>query len=200
MPSLVADGNMKRPVEFLVYSVLNMTRRLHIGGHVRTPGWEVLDANAGPCVDHVANASDLHSFEDGAFEQIYASHVVEHFDYQGQLVETLKGWCRVLAPGGTLCVSVPDLDVLAQLFLNRSLLSSQDRFLVMRMIFGGHMDKYDYHLVGLNEEFLTEYLREAGFTGMRKVSQFGLFRDTSSSAVKGVPISLNMVANKPRSA
>jgi predicted SAM-dependent methyltransferase len=68
-----------------------MTRRLHIGGQVRTPGWEVLDANAGPCVDHVANASDLHCFDDDAFEQIYASHVVEHFDYQGQLVETLKG-------------------------------------------------------------------------------------------------------------
>jgi predicted SAM-dependent methyltransferase len=177
-----------------------MARRLHIGGQVRTPGWEVLDANAGLCVDHVANASDLRCFEDGAFEQIYASHVVEHFDYQEQLVETLKGWCRILAPGGTLCVSVPDLDVLAQLFLNRSLLSIGDRFQVMRMIFGGHMDKYDYHLVGLNEEFLTDYLSAAGFTGMRKVSQFGLFRDTSSMALKGVPISLNMVANKPRSA
>jgi len=193
-------AGLEWPVGFLVYSLLNMARRLHIGGQVRTPGWEVLDANPGPCVDHVADASDLRCFEDGAFEQIYASHVVEHFDYQEQLIKTLTGWCRVLAPGGTLFVSVPDLDVLAQLFLNRSLLSIEDRFLVMRMIFGGHIDKYDYHLVGLNEEFLTDYLRAAGFTGMRKVSQFGLFRDTSSMAVKGVPISLNMVANKPRPA
>lgn len=176
-----------------------MSRRLHIGGQVRTPGWEVLDANPGPCVDHVSNASDLHGFEDNSFDQIYASHVAEHFDYHNQLIETLKEWCRVLTPAGTLCVSVPDLDVLARLFVDRTLLSVQDRFLVMRMIFGGHIDKYDYHLVGLNEEFLTGYLQAAGFIGMRRVTDFGLFQDTSCLKLKEVPISLNMVAIKARS-
>jgi len=156
----------------------------------------VLDANPGPCVDHVANASDLHDFEDNSFVQIYASHVVEHFDYRDQLIETLKEWCRVLAPAGTLYVSVPDLDTLARLFIDRSLLSVQDRFLVMRMIFGGHIDKYDYHLVGLNEEFLTSYLQAGGFTGIRRVPHFGLFQDTSCLELKSVPISLNMVAIK----
>jgi len=173
-----------------------MSRRLHIGGQVRTAGWEVLDANPGPFVDHVATASDLRQFEDNSFDQIYASHVVEHFDYHVQLVETLKEWYRVLAPAGTLCVSVPDLDVLARLFVDRTLLSVQDRFLVMRMIFGGHIDKYDYHLVGLNEEFLTAYLQAAGFTEMRRVADFGLFQDTSRLKLKEVPISLNMVAIK----
>lgn len=81
----------------------------------------------------------------------------------------------MLKPAGTLCVSVPDLDVLARLFVDRTLLSVQDGFLVMRMIFGGHIDKHDYHLVGLNEEFLTGYLQAAGFTGMRRVPGFGLF-------------------------
>jgi predicted SAM-dependent methyltransferase len=144
----------------------------------------------------VSNASDLHAFADGTFDQIYASHVVEHFDYQNQLIETLKEWCRVLAPAGTLCVSVPDLDVLARLFIDRTLLSIQERFLVMRMIFGGHIDKYDYHLVGLNEEFLASYLHQAGFTDMRRVSDFGLFQDTSRMKLKDIPISLNMVAMK----
>jgi predicted SAM-dependent methyltransferase len=174
----------------------NVPRKLHIGGKVRTPGWEVLDANPGPCVDHVINASDLRVFEDNSFEQIYASHVVEHFDYQGQLIETLKEWSRVLMPAGTLCVSVPDLDTLARLFVDRSLLSVQDRFLVMRMIFGGHIDKHDYHLVGLNEEFLTSYLEAGGFTGMRRVPGFGLFKDTSCLQLKNIPISLNMTATK----
>jgi predicted SAM-dependent methyltransferase len=125
--------------------------------------------------------------------------VVEHFDYRDQLLVTLKEWWRVLAPAGTLCVSVPDLDVLARLFIDRSLLSAQDRFLVMRMIFGGHIDKHDYHLVGLNEEFLTDYLRAAGFTGMRRVAGFGLFQDASCLELKSVPISLNMTATKERS-
>jgi len=173
-----------------------VSRRLHIGGQVRTAGWEVLDANPGPCVDHVCNAGDLSAFADDSFEQLYASHVLEHFDYQGQLLETLTEWCRVLEPDGTLCVSVPDLDVLARLFLDRTQLSGQDRFLVMRMIFGGHIDKHDYHLVGLNEEFLTSYLHTAGFVGIHRVSEFGLFDDTSGMKLKTVPISLNMIAMK----
>jgi predicted SAM-dependent methyltransferase len=176
--------------------ISNVLRKLHIGGQVRTAGWEVLDANPGPCVDHVGNAADLSAFADDSFEQLYASHVLEHFDYQGQLLKTLTEWRRVLAPNGTLCVSVPDLDMLARLFLDRTLLSAQDRFLVMRMIFGGHIDKYDYHLVGLNEEFLTSYLHAAGFVDIRRVSEFGLFDDTSSMELKTIPISLNMIARK----
>jgi len=174
------------------------TRKLHIGGQVRTPGWEVLDANPGPCVDHVANARDLRIFEDGLFESIYASHVVEHLDYLEELEKTLAEWHRVLAPGGTLYVSVPDLDVLARLFVDRRLLSTEERFLVMRMMFGGHVDKYDYHVVGLNDEFLGGYLTHAGFTDIRRVGEFGLFSDSSTSEIKGVPISLNMIANKAK--
>lgn len=173
-----------------------MMRKLHIGGQVRTPGWEVLDVNPGPCVDHVANAADLSAFANDTFEQIYASHVVEHFDYRDQLVLTLTEWHRVLIPGGTLFVSVPDLDVLARFFVDRELLSMPDRFLAMRMLFGGHTDKHDYHLVGLNEEFLTGYLNAAGFIDMRRVGGFGLFRDGSCAALKNIPISLNMVAAK----
>ena len=172
-------------------------RRLHIGGRGRVDGWEVLDALPGPHVDHVFDAADMRAFGDNTFTQIYASHVVEHFDYKDTLLLTLKEWRRVMTPGGTLCVSVPDLDVLARLFLDREKLSLADRFLVMRMIFGGHVDKTDYHLVGLNEEFLTDLLRVAGFVGMRKVDGFGLFDDSSSLTLKGVPISLNMVCTKP---
>jgi len=174
-----------------------MPRKLHIGGWVEAPGWEVLDANPGPNVDHIRNARDLQCFADGTFSEVYASHVVEHFDYKNELVATLKEWQRVMIPGGILYVSVPDLDVLARLFIDREKLSFQDRILVMRMIFGGHVDQNDYHLVGLNEEFLTDLLRAAGFMQMRKVAGFGLFQDTSTMVFKGVPISLNMVCVKP---
>ncbi len=174
-----------------------VTRRLHIGGQVRTPGWEVLDVNPGLCVDHVANASDLRAFENDTFDSIYASHVVEHFDYRDKLVLALQEWRRVLKPAGTLLISVPDLDVLARLFTDREGLSMGDRFTIMRMIFGGHSDPYDYHLVGLNEEFLIGFLNAAGFSNMRRVSGFGLFQDASCLALKNTPISLNMVAIKP---
>jgi predicted SAM-dependent methyltransferase len=173
-----------------------MGRKLHIGGKVKAVGWEVLDANPGPIVDHAANARDLSFFPDQIFERIYASHVVEHFDYNGELLATLTEWHRVLVPAGILYVSVPDLDILARLFLDRQSLSIEDRFLVMRMIFGGHIDKYDYHLVGLNEEFLGHFLRLAGFPHVDRVERFGMFDDTSNILVHGVPISLNVIATK----
>lgn len=174
-----------------------MSRKLHIGGRVRIEGWEILDINPGPSVDHVSDAGDLGCFADDTFTQVYASHVLEHFDYTGALMAALKEWKRVLIPSGTLYVSVPDLDVLARLFLDRELLSYQDRFMAMRMIFGGHIDKNDYHLVGLNEEFLVDVLRISGFTGMRRVVDFGLFQDTSTTTLKGVPISVNILCEKP---
>jgi predicted SAM-dependent methyltransferase len=173
-----------------------LPRKLHIGGQTGADGWEILDVKPGPGVDHVSDAGDLRFFADDTFAQVYASHVLEHFDYTGQLLATLKEWKRVMLPGGTLFVSVPDLDVLARLFVDRKLLSYPDRFLIMRMIFGGHMDKNDYHLVGLNEEFLTDVLRVAGFIGIRRVSAFGLFDDTSSMTFKDVPISVNILCEK----
>ena len=77
-------------------------------------------------------------------------------------------------------------------------LTLEERFHVMRMLFGGHVDQHDYHQVGLSVDFLATYLSEAGFVNLRKVNTFGLFSDTSTMIFKGVPISLNVVAEKPR--
>jgi predicted SAM-dependent methyltransferase len=172
-------------------------RRLHIGGTVRVDGWEVLNVNPGPHVDHVCDAKDLSHFSDNTFSEIYASHVVEHFDYVNELIHTLKEWGRVLVPGGRVLVSVPDLDILAKLFVSSDRLTANERFHVMRMMFGGHVDRYDYHLVGLNMEFLTYFLHKAGFINVARVKDFGIFDDASSLVFKGTHISLNVVAEKP---
>lgn len=174
-----------------------MPRKLHIGGQVRAAGWEVLNAIPAPYVDHVGNANNLAQFADGTFAEIYASHVVEHLDYKNELITTLKEWCRVLEPGGRISISVPDMDALARLFLSDQLVA-QERFFVMRMLFGGHIDKYDYHVVGLNEEFLSEFLELAGFGNIRRVNGFGIFHDASVGVYMGVPVSLNVIAEKPR--
>lgn len=174
-----------------------MDRKLLIGGTQKAPGWEVLNIIPGPHVDHVCNANNLSQFPDDTFSALYASHVLEHFDYVNELSETLAEWKRILVPGGALHVSVPDMDVLAQLLLMRDKLTLTERFQVMRMIFGGHVDKYDYHMVGLNQDFLISILHEANFINIRRVSSFGIFNDTSLKLFKGVPISLNIIAEKP---
>jgi len=172
-------------------------RRLHIGATGRTPGWEVFDANAGAHVDHQGDAKDMSRFADATFGEVYASHVAEHFDYMNDLSTALREWRRVLMPGGRLYLSVPDLDVLARMFIDREHLNADERFFVMRIIFGGHVDDYDYHMTGLNEEFLTAYLVGAGFANLQRVGEFGLFKDSSAMRYKGVAISLNMVAERP---
>lgn len=170
-------------------------RKLHIGGKVYHPDWEVLSLQDGGHVDHLRNANDLSIFDDGTFTTLYASHVLEHFDYQEELLLTLKEWHRVLEPGGTLHVAVPDMEQLCSLFIEPSL-TPDERFHVMRIIFGGHVDENDYHLVGLDFVFLRSYLEASGFTAIERVSSFGIFHDTSELKFKGVPVSCNTTARK----
>ena len=171
-------------------------RQLHIGGVVRVEGWEVLNALPGPPVDYVGNAADLRQFADGTFAALYSSHVLEHLDYTGETQAGLREWCRVLAPGGRLYVSVPDLTALAKLFLAERLTTEQ-RFMVVRMILGGHVDAHDYHQMAFDFSLLEIFLREAGFDEIERVADFGLFDDTSRMVYSGVPISLNVIARKP---
>jgi predicted SAM-dependent methyltransferase len=171
-------------------------RRLHIGGVERVEGWEVLNAVPGPAVDHVGSAADLGRFADGTFTALYSSHVLEHLDFKDELLAGLKEWHRVLAPGGELYVSVPDLAVLARLFVADGL-ALEHRFAVVKMMFGGHYDAHDYHQVGFDFEILAYFLREAGFADIERVADFGLFDDTSRFVFAGVPISLNVTARRP---
>jgi predicted SAM-dependent methyltransferase len=171
-----------------------VSRKLHIGGRIPHSEWEILDALPGPHVDHLGDARDLSRFADGTFDAVYASHVLEHFDYAGALPDALREWRRVLVPGGRLYISVPNLEVLAAFVVDRDTLSFDERFHVMRMIFGGHTTAYDFHYVGLDIDFLEHFLGQAGFSSGELVQDFGLFDDTSRLRFKGVPISLNVVA------
>lgn len=176
-----------------------MTRKLHLGGQQKSEGWEVLNALPADYVDHVCNANNLEQFEDNTFEEIYGSHIVEHLDYKEELLSTLKEWLRVMKPGGKAYISVPDLDILCQIFVQRDKLSVEERFQVMRMMFGGHVDEYDYHVVGLSYDILGTFLVDAGFVNIKRVQNFGIFDDTSNLLFKGVPISLNIIAEKAAS-
>ena len=174
----------------------NRVRRLHIGGKEVRDGWEILDAIPAGHVDHLGDASDLSRFPDGTFTDVYASHVLEHFDTRDdRIVLVLKEWHRVLQPGGTLSVSVPDLERLCHLYLTPGL-APDARFGIMKMVFGGHMDDYDYHLVGIDEGYLIHLLKKAGFGSVRRVQSFDLFQDTSVMQALGLPISLNMSATR----
>lgn len=168
--------------------------KLHIGGEQVKDGWKILNAQAKPGVDFIGDISDLSQFDENSIEEIYASHVLEHVK-QSSVLLTLRGLNRIIKVGGLLYISVPDLDILAHTFINPSA-SPQVKFHVMRMIFGGQVDQFDFHYFGWNQLFLTEFLTEAGFSEIARVVSFGLFSDTSEEKPFGFPISLNMVAKK----
>ena len=167
--------------------------RLHIGGREQREGWTILNIESGPHVDHVGDCRDLSRFADGSVEEIYASHVFEHLGYFDELPQALGECRRVLEDGGLLQISVPDLAVLCRLFLLPELKAEQ-RFHIMRIMFGGQMDSYDFHKVGLTFEFLNDFLTRVGFSDVQRIDEFRLFDDASSLRIGGVLISLNVTA------
>lgn len=170
--------------------------RLHVGGTTPKEGWKILNTLPGPDVDFLGDCKDLSQFADNSVAEIYGSHVYEHLDYASTLIIALREANRVLEPGGLFRLAVPDLDVLCKLFVHPDL-TGGERWHVMRMIYGGHVDEFDYHYGGYNFELMSACLEKAGFANIRRVENFGLFNDTSTMIFLGVPISLNMQALKP---
>lgn len=170
--------------------------KLHIGGTKRAEGWSTLDIMPGPEVDFVGNCRDLSQFADGSLATIYASHVLEHVDYMKGWAATLREWFRALKPGGTLMVSVPDLEILCRLFVHPES-KAQDRFNIMRMMFGGQINEHDFHYGGFFWEAMGSALHEIGFVDIQRVPNLGVFDDTSNLRYGGVLISLSVIAKKP---
>ena len=144
-------------------------------------------------IDFIGDITDLSQFDASSIEEIYASHILEHVN-QKDIKKTLIGIYRVLKNNGKFYVSVPDMDILCRLFL--TIKEAKPRFHIMRMMFGGQTDKYDFHYFGWNFSFLQGYLIGAGFKNVERVKTFSLFKDTSDYAPFGEPISLNVIAYK----
>lgn len=178
--------------------------RLHIGGRVRKPGWQIFDIDPRPEVDFVGSCTDLSQFADASVADIYASHVLEHLSFMGDVGQAIREFFRVLVPGGRCFIAVPDFEELCRLFV-RPDLSLQQRWTVMNLMFGGHSSPHDIHKCGLTREFLKAHARNAGFTMIERVDQFGLFDDAStariaddgdSDALRNARYSLNVILYK----
>ena len=168
--------------------------KLHIGGKETKEGWKILNISKFPGVDFVGNITDLSMFENDSCSEIYASHVLEHIP-QAKVLSALNGIKRILKPGGKFYISVPDLDILCHTFIN-PIASPEAKYDVMRMMFGGQTDEYDFHHFGWNQIFLFDFLKQAGFSDAKRVKGFGIFKDTSDAMPFGFLISLNIIAIK----
>lgn len=174
--------------------VVPSPEKLHIGGEVAAEGWKILNIAPGDHVDFVGSCHDLSRFASQTIREVYASHVFEHLSYR-EFLDAVAEVYRVLTPQGVFRMAVPNLDMLCWFYL-QSDLSLKERAYITRVIYGGQTNCYDYHKIGLNFYMAGSSLKEAGFTEVRQVPSFGLFKDASEVRFRDTPLSLNIVAIK----
>jgi predicted SAM-dependent methyltransferase len=90
---------------------------LNIGcGSVFHPDWENIDIVPYDETVHQVDAAKELPYQSGAFDLVYASHVLEHIAPH-QLGDFLGEIRRVLAPDGIVRLVVPDLEQIAKAYL-----------------------------------------------------------------------------------
>ena len=168
--------------------------KLHIGGKEKKEGWSILNIQKNKDVDFIGDISDLSQFNDNSINEIYASHVFEHIKFI-DAKKTLLGIKRVLVDKGKFYISVPDMDILCKIIIDKQK-DPTIKIHALKMMFGGQTDEYDFHYFGYDFDLLNGLLKNVGFKNIEKVKTFSLFNDTSDFAPYGEPISLNLIAIK----
>jgi len=129
------------------------------------PGYTHVDIMDAPHIDCRCAAEDLHDFATDSVGLIYASHILEHFG-RSEVGDVLKEWYRVLAPGGTVRIAVPDFAAVVALYEHEGLKDGTSG--LVGLVCGGQRDSYDFHKIIFDEPFLTYLLTRAGFSGVRR--------------------------------
>ena len=116
--------------------------KLNIGcGNYCLDEWVNLDIKKhDPKTNVLADARSL-PFKDESFDEIYSSHLIEHFGFQ-ETFGVLKEWKRVLREGGKLVVETPDFLGLCNRFL---IVDEEERVRMYTHIFGWFGDPLQLH-------------------------------------------------------
>lgn len=173
---------------------------LHLGcGAVIHPLFINIDAMPAPHIHYVRRIDNLDPFSDNSVDLVYACHCLEHLPF-AQIPRVLKEWHRVLKPGGILRVSVPDFDLLLDIYRE----NDKKVATIIGPLVGGQHNKFNYHKAIFNNSFLTELLMQSGFCSVREwkpgSSELTTFDDWSNRKIdvngKEYRVSLNLEAIK----
>ncbi len=116
--------------------------------------WTTVDAFVG--ADVKAQMWAL-PFRDGAVDEIWSSHALEHIR-PADVAPTLTEWFRVLRPGGTAVIQVPNLDYVARYWLEHP-----GETWALQILFGLQSHAGEVHRTGWNLGTLEAALATAGF-------------------------------------
>ena len=160
--------------------------RLHLGcGEVYLPGYVNIDlppeehtVMRSVKVDMCADITRL-QFPEGSIAEIRLHHVFEHFDRPTAL-RLLMQWYRWLEEGGGLIIEVPDFEQSARQISSKGL-STQQKMVVLRHIFGSHEAEWAFHRDGWYRDKFDLVLHALGFSNLH--FRFSGYRGTSNITV-----------------
>ena len=141
--------------------------RLNLGaGEDHREGWISVDLRP-EVADVVCDVRKLEHWGDGEVDEILANDLLEHFPH-AQTADILAEWRRVLRPGGTLTLKVPNLYQLARGIVACQETRNWSRAVAyIRNVYGGHKwgpeGALDAHHAGWLPDMLHFLLHGAGF-------------------------------------
>jgi predicted SAM-dependent methyltransferase/uncharacterized coiled-coil protein SlyX len=141
------------------------TLRLNLGcGHVPIEGFINVDRRELPGVDVVAEANALPS-ELGQADEIFSSHMLEHFPQEQLRRELLPHWKSMLKKGGVLRAVVPDAEAMIREYGNGNYPYDDLR----EVLYGGQDYDGDFHFNMFTPEHLGRLMEEAGFESINVI-------------------------------
>jgi len=185
----------RRCTPFIEASVGVAPVRLHLGcGPEHRAGWVNVDANPDTRPQVVARAEHLPMFDDASVDEIEACHLFEHFCHHEALA-ALREWSRVLKPGGTLSLELPNLERCIRTIGQVTDKKGVD--LGLCGIFGYPPaietdGVFQVHKWGWTPQTLSNALKQAGFTDVREEPVTQTWRPATRIARD-----MRVVASKP---
>jgi len=174
--------------------------RLHLGcGDIDYPDFVNIDARPGKHVHHVQRIDELHSFSESSVTLVYASHCLEHIPHR-RVAHVLEEWRRVLKPGGIIRISVPDFDLLVDVYAE----NGRNVEFIQMPLMGGQDYPFNFHYTCFNRAEIVRLFLNAGFKSPRPwthgTDKFTSVPDWSGEKInikgKDYPVSLNFEAFK----
>lgn len=157
---------------------------LHIGcGKGILPGWVNIDVHPAPLAINVLRGLP---FADGSARYVFVSHLLEHLFFPRDVKPFLAELRRVLAPGGTVRIVVPDVEQCIEAYTtdNREFFASRretwswwpenptrlEDFLAYSGAGAEPAYLFESHKYGYDMETLRRILEEAGFAHVERSS------------------------------
>lgn len=128
----------------------------------KLPGFINIDIREEVSPDIVDNCFTLNKFKSESVDLIYSCHMLEHLSPE-ESDQALARWFRILKPGGTLRLAVPDVEKACLLYL-----LTKNINLVKTIFWGSQKHDFDYHKNGWDFESLKIKLIENGFSAVHR--------------------------------